>query len=104
MIKSTSKLPCRIVKKNFCFTFNCAEKLWISNDLNVAKKQVLWKIRNIDNFDHQKILMNYFDRNADSMSLEDLKRLSSEILEKSSIDKQRIFQEKKLFNIQSNLL
>jgi len=53
----------------------------INNDINIAKKQVAWRIRNMGQLEIEFLLMKWFDKYGDEMSLDQLKNLTTEVLE-----------------------
>jgi len=56
-------------------------KIILNDDINVAKKQVKWRVRNMGQLELEVLLLKWYDKNESKLSLEDLKEFTKEVLE-----------------------
>jgi succinate dehydrogenase flavin-adding protein (antitoxin of CptAB toxin-antitoxin module) len=73
-----------VIFRKFCeaTTF----KIKLNDDLNVAKKQVLWRIRNLGQLELEVLIGRWAQENINLMSIGELKLFTEEILEKEVVD------------------
>jgi succinate dehydrogenase flavin-adding protein (antitoxin of CptAB toxin-antitoxin module) len=73
-------------KKFFCETITPTFKTNVQNNINIAKKQLFWRIRNMGQLEIELILQKWWDKNKDKLTLEDMKAFSQEVLEMENPD------------------
>jgi succinate dehydrogenase flavin-adding protein (antitoxin of CptAB toxin-antitoxin module) len=69
------------MKKFFCTQvpkFN----ITLSSDINIAKKQVFWRVRNMGQLELEVILTRWWEANSANMSLDEMNKFTKEVLEK----------------------
>ena len=71
----------KFIKKLFSLK-DLTAKINLNNDIQIAKKQVFWRIRNMGQLELELILMKWWESNSHKMNLDDLKEFSKEVLEK----------------------
>jgi succinate dehydrogenase flavin-adding protein (antitoxin of CptAB toxin-antitoxin module) len=73
-----------VIFKKFCEATSF--KIKLNDDLNVAKRQVLWRIRNLGQLELEVLIGRWAEDNVNLMSISDLKLFTEEILEKEVVD------------------
>lgn len=53
----------------------------LSNDINIAKKQVFWRVRNIGQKELELLIGDWWEKYNNTLSLQEIKDFSKEILE-----------------------
>jgi len=71
----------KYIKKLFSLK-DLRAKINLNSDIQIAKKQIFWRIRNMGQLEIELILMKWWDLNSHNMSMKDLKEFSEEVLEK----------------------
>ena len=58
----------------------------LSGDVETAKKQIFWRIRNLGQLELEYIVFKWYDVHSKDMTSEDLKAFSEEVLEMENPD------------------
>ena len=74
----------KLTKKYFCMDLTA--KLNLNQDINIAKKQIWWRIRNMGQLELEIILMRWWEKNHATMTMEEMKEFTKEVLEKEIPD------------------
>jgi succinate dehydrogenase flavin-adding protein (antitoxin of CptAB toxin-antitoxin module) len=79
------------LKNNFCTEEFPAPKFKtnLTNEMETAKKQIFWRVRNIGQLELEYIIMKWY--NSQNLSLEELRQFSEEILEMENPEMNRYF-------------
>ena len=76
-------------------------KINLSDDLNTAKKQVLWRIRNFGQLELEVLIGRWAQENINNMSINELSLFTHEILEKEVIELDGYFLKNKEIPVES---
>ena len=71
----------KYIKKLFSLK-DLKAKINLNSDIQIAKKQIFWRIRNMGQLELELILMKWWDLNSHKMNMNDLKEFAEEVLEK----------------------
>ncbi len=61
----------------------------MSQDLETAKKQVFWRIRNLGQLELEFIVFKWYDAHSKDLGIQELKAFSEEVLEMENPDLNR---------------
>ena len=64
-------------------------KIEISNDIELAKKQVFWRIRNIGQLELEFLLMKWYEQQT--MNIDELKEFTEEVLQMENPEMNKYF-------------
>ena len=70
----------KLTKKAFCQDLRA--KINLNEDINIAKKQIFWRLRNMGQLELEIILLRWWEQNNSKMTLNELKDFTKEVLEK----------------------
>jgi succinate dehydrogenase flavin-adding protein (antitoxin of CptAB toxin-antitoxin module) len=63
----------------------------LSNDINIARKQVFWRVRNMGQLELEVILSRWWEENHSKMNLDEMNKFTKEILEMEIPDLNKYF-------------
>lgn len=92
----------RIISKSKIKTFFKQSNRFISNDHSnpnfnidtnkeIAKKQLYWRIRNIGQREIELLILNWYEKHIDNLSIKELNDFNNEVINMNNLDMNRFF-------------
>jgi succinate dehydrogenase flavin-adding protein (antitoxin of CptAB toxin-antitoxin module) len=63
----------------------------LSNDINIARKQVFWRVRNMGQLELEVILSRWWEKNESTLNLEEMNKFVKDVLEVEIPDLNKYF-------------